>query len=64
MKIVLVNGKIFRDIDVIRQTEIVITIVPIERMGTDKEEKEETQLKPKTCLRCQEINQFSHFMRS
>jgi len=26
----------------------------------DKEEKEETQLNPKTCPRCQEINQFSN----
>lgn len=26
----------------------------------DKKEKEETQLKPKTCPRCQEINQFSN----
>lgn len=40
MKIVLVNGKIFRDIEIVKQTELVITIVPKEFVDTDKEEKE------------------------
>ena len=38
MKVVLITGKIFRDIEIVKQTELVITIVPKEFVDTDKEE--------------------------